>query len=196
MSTRATPASNVVTSCPSDDQLVVGLRPPLLEREPRVLARPLEQGRVELDRDPCVPGADLRPREHRAVGREDVRAADVRAVPVEPGEVGEDREHAVVAREEIVEARRPRSVVEQLPLGAQHPPLRQLTLAPSNVSSPPPAGIVRFACGSRTTSAPLSARMRQLSKKSLSWQIAVPTLQKPRSTTFHSYACRKRKNSS
>jgi hypothetical protein len=38
--------------------------------------------------------------------------------------------------------------------------------------------------------------MRQLSKKSLSWQIAVPTVQKPRSYTDHSYACRQRRNSS
>ena len=105
----------------------------------------------------------------------------MRAVAVEPDHVGEDGVDAVVAGQEVVEPRRVRPALEQLLLGAQDLVLARRLSRPSNVSTPPPAGIVRFACGSRITSAPLSARMRQLSKKSLSWQIAVPTVQKPRS---------------
>ena len=63
MSTRATPAVNVVIGAlpfsfglsQPGRQLPVGLRPPLLEREPRVLARAVERRGVELGADPPVP---------------------------------------------------------------------------------------------------------------------------------------------
>ncbi len=68
MSTRATPAVNVVIGLllysfavsQSSRQLVVGLGASLLERVPRVLARALERLGVELDRDPRVLRRELR----------------------------------------------------------------------------------------------------------------------------------------
>src|SRR5918995_3365546 len=111
-STRATPAVRLLTIGPCSQwghQLGVRLRTPLLEGEPRVLAGLLEERRVELDADPPVLDAGLGTGEHRAVRREDVGAADMRAVPVESDHVREDGEDAVVPGEEVVEPRRTRA---------------------------------------------------------------------------------------
>src|SRR5918994_361952 len=131
-STRATPAVRLLTIGPCSQwghQLGVRLRTPLLEGEPRVLAGLLEERRVELDADPLIVDAGLGTGEHRAVRREDVGAADMGAVPVEPDHVREDGEDAVVPGEDVVEPRRTRARFEQLLLRAQHVLVRQLALA-------------------------------------------------------------------
>src|SRR5829696_1105874 len=131
-SIRATPAVKLMDDPFSllDDQLVVGLRTPLLEREPRVLAGLLDRLGVELDGDPAVAAAGLGVGEHRHVGGEDVGAADVGAVPVEPDHVGEDGVDAIVPGEEVVQPRRAGPLLEQLLLCAQDVRLSQLALAP------------------------------------------------------------------
>ena len=197
-STRATPAVSVLMMCPprssAHDELVVGLGAPLEQREPGLLARPSAPG-SSFGRDPARVGARIGACELRAVGPENVGAADVRGMAVEPDLIRERGEDRVVSRQDVVQARGPgdpssssRWARTSSSSGASRP-------RPSNVSSPPPAGIVLFACGSRTSSAPLSARMCASSRRTPS-AADRRTRQKPMSTTSHSYACRKRLNSS
>src|SRR5215212_6900517 len=131
-STRATPALRLMNGPFSllDDQLVVGLRTPLLERKPWVRARPFDWLRIELNGDPAVGGPGLGVREHRPIGGEDVGAADVSAVPVEPDHVGKDGVDAVVAGEDVVKSRRGRLRLEELLL-------RGFDLRVAELSRPP-----------------------------------------------------------
>ncbi len=128
MSTRATPAVNVVIG--RAPFLVRSLTvEPSARRRPRAAASSARTTGSRA-RARAAPGRGrrrssafsrrgLRPREHRPVGREHVGAADMGAVAVEADHVGEHGVDAVVAGEEVVEPRRARPRLEQLLLGEQ-----------------------------------------------------------------------------
>ena len=206
MSTRATPAVSVGHSCSSPvrrvtvgRQLVVGLRAPLAAAANHGFSRTRSSRPGSSSAAiHAVSDAGLGAREHRSVGREDVGAADVRAVPVEADLVGEDGVDAVVAGQDVVQPRRPRRSLEQLLLRASSiaRPARRARARRSVRARRPP----RASSGSRAEAGHLGALQRE-DAPALE-EVAVvadrradPCRSRGRSTS-HSYACRKRKNSS